>query len=307
MFVLSDDLTGACDCASGFGTKSQIVYIYPKLPGITKDVTYVVTKTRYLSSKLAVEVVKDVLKKIGDFDIIYKKIDSTLRGNIRSELKVFIDFYKIKKLPFIPAQPIFNRFIKNGSLYVGNKKLTNTQYIFDKKSAKTSEIKKILGKLIYKCEFYDVIDMKDFRFFGKYFAGSSILAYKLRNIEYANKKFSKILVINGSRNSVSLRQVEKIRGMFNLVEESSSIAHMKKLIEKALSSIYRLKPELILVIGGETSQKLLEALDISVLNGCGYIDDGAYLFKYKNRYFIFKPGGFGDENFLKRVLKKITI
>lgn len=267
-----------------------------------------VSKTRYCYKNITKRVVGEILNHIKDerFELIYKKIDSTLRGNIITELETFIKFFNLKTIDFIPAQPLFNRYIINGKLYVGDKPLDKTHYFNEKKSVTTSILKNFLGGLNKICKFYDVKTMDDFKIPEKFFAGSSILAYKLRKIEYADMKFSKILIINGSKNPVSIKQIEKIKHLYKTVEERNSKNHMDKLMKKAIMEFNRINPELTILVGGETSQNFLKMLNIDVLNGSGVIMDGIYLFKNRNRYFIFKPGGFGDENLLERCIKKIT-
>jgi len=58
------------------------------------------TETRELESKTARKILKSILEKINinKKDIIYKKVDSTLRGNVGLEIEEIKDFFKKVKI-----------------------------------------------------------------------------------------------------------------------------------------------------------------------------------------------------------------
>jgi uncharacterized protein YgbK (DUF1537 family) len=76
--------------------------------------------------------------------MIYKKVDSTLRGNIGTELDAAMEASKIKFTFFAPAYPTYKRTTLSGKHYVNNKPLDKTEYV-DELGAKTAKISAIIG------------------------------------------------------------------------------------------------------------------------------------------------------------------
>src|SRR5690554_571562 len=106
MIIIADDLTGANDSGvqlSKQGLKTR-VYIDPlnwqdnsQSNNLFKgDVLVIDTETRDLNGQEAAEATRKIINKLqlkqSKDAIFYKKIDSTLRGNIGKELEVLMDF-----------------------------------------------------------------------------------------------------------------------------------------------------------------------------------------------------------------------
>ena len=84
------------------------------------------------------------LTKLG-VESIYKKIDSTLRGNIGIELDAAMEASKINFTFFAPAYPTYKRTTLSGKQYVDNKPLNETEYV-DELGVKTAKISTLIGK-----------------------------------------------------------------------------------------------------------------------------------------------------------------
>lgn len=92
--IVGDDLTGAVDAAHGFATRgfeTTVVAIQSDDRDEGQDtlstpgaVTGINTDSRYLDRSHAAKAVSEVIRRVGA-DTLYKKIDSTLRGNIAME------------------------------------------------------------------------------------------------------------------------------------------------------------------------------------------------------------------------------
>src|SRR5680860_13218 len=95
IYVIADDLTGANDTGVQFAKKgySTIVSVLDEQSTIiipdNLDVFVMDTETRELENTTTKKRLKSNLQKINinENDMIYKKIDSTLRGNIGNELE----------------------------------------------------------------------------------------------------------------------------------------------------------------------------------------------------------------------------
>jgi len=147
--IIADDFTGANDT----GVQLVIRGIETNVILDGKDITdgnisYVLdTETRNMNSELAYRSVKEKLNGIyfDDFDLIYKKVDSTLRGNISSELKAIDEEYKPDLIVFAPSYPDNGRITKNAIHYVNNTRVIETEFSKDpKKPVMEDNIQKIL-------------------------------------------------------------------------------------------------------------------------------------------------------------------
>ena len=79
---------------------------------------------------------KRVNKSISGFRLeaiphIYKKVDSTLRGNIGAELDALMDAASVDKVVFSPAYPANKRTVKDGVLLLDGVPVANTEFAED--------------------------------------------------------------------------------------------------------------------------------------------------------------------------------
>ena len=96
--IIADDLTGASDTGIQFckyGLKTKVIVDHTKLEQFlnSNEILAINSNTRPLKSKEAYNRVYDIsskLKKAG-FGRIYKKVDSTFRGNPGIELEAVMD------------------------------------------------------------------------------------------------------------------------------------------------------------------------------------------------------------------------
>lgn len=139
LVIIADDLTGALDTGVQFSKKNMSTIVTTDLnfnfEDICKeaDVVVVDTESRHIPAAEAKERVKSILSKFNKKEIrfFYKKTDSTLRGNLGSEVEGFMEGLNINEVSFIPAFPSGKRTVKDGVLYVNNVKLAETQFAMD--------------------------------------------------------------------------------------------------------------------------------------------------------------------------------
>lgn len=139
LVIIADDLTGALDTGVKFAKKSMSVVVtqnleidYEKI-FYDKDVVVIDTESRHISKEEARKRIETIISKFSkkNIEFFYKKIDSTLRGNIGSELEAFVKSLEINNLPLIPAFPLGKRIVKNGILYVDGIKLEHSPFAND--------------------------------------------------------------------------------------------------------------------------------------------------------------------------------
>ena len=112
--IIADDLTGANDTALQFhfkGCNTQVLLDYAKIPGQGSTITQawaLSTESRNLVPETAVERVEIATKNLVDnynIEHFYKKIDSTLRGNIALETMKMLEVLGWDAALILPAFP----------------------------------------------------------------------------------------------------------------------------------------------------------------------------------------------------------
>ena len=124
LLIIADDFTGTLDTAVMFSQKgiSTLAYAsskieFERIPSHIRVVA-VNADSRHLASTDAYNEVKSIAEKakMHGIEMIFKKTDSVLRGNIGSELTAVMDVYETE-LFFIPAYPKMKRITLNGYHY----------------------------------------------------------------------------------------------------------------------------------------------------------------------------------------------
>ena len=151
MGVLADDLTGAFDTGVQFRNWGLSVEVLigeikddSELQGV--DVVVVDTESRSLKKEDAFHRVRKAtenLIRLGA-DRMYKKVDSTLRGNIGSELDAAIEVLKPDFTFFAPAYPTYGRTTLNGMQLVENIPIDKTEYV-DELGVKTAQVSDLIA------------------------------------------------------------------------------------------------------------------------------------------------------------------
>ncbi|NLJ67570.1 MAG: four-carbon acid sugar kinase family protein [Clostridiales bacterium] len=139
LLIIADDFTGALDTGVQFshmGITTQ-VFLHKDMDwdNIGKNVQVLVvdTQSRHIEPPEAYKRVYHLCHEAGKRGVkfFYKKTDSTLRGNIGSEMAALMDACKIERLPFIPAYPKAGRTTKDGNQYVDGIPLHRTVFAGD--------------------------------------------------------------------------------------------------------------------------------------------------------------------------------
>lgn len=120
LVVLADDLTGAADCAARChqaGLPATICVQPPALP-LPAGAVAITTDSRQLAPACAAERVRMLLDILQGTPVAtwYKKIDSTLRGNIGAELDAMLDALGQRCAVLCPAFPAQGRGLEGGRL-----------------------------------------------------------------------------------------------------------------------------------------------------------------------------------------------
>ena len=129
--IVADDLTGAMDSSGYFAAKglSTEVVLDPCYVS-DSDVVVVTTSSRAERQNVARERVSRAVRRLGG-RTVYKKIDSTLRGNIGAELMAAMQEAHCEKAIVAPAFPAVGRTTSNGVLLVDGTPVAETQFADD--------------------------------------------------------------------------------------------------------------------------------------------------------------------------------
>ena len=153
--LIADDLTGGADAGAQFakrGLTTLLVSLREETginihKYISKDVLVINTDSRGLARDKASRLVSSLCKEFDRslFPIIYKKIDSTLRGNVGIEIDAILKETGIPTCFLTPAYPEQNRTLVNGILRVEGKPLASTEAASDAASpVQESDVQKLL-------------------------------------------------------------------------------------------------------------------------------------------------------------------
>ncbi|WP_455368046.1 four-carbon acid sugar kinase family protein [[Eubacterium] cellulosolvens] len=150
--IIADDLTGANDTGVQFSKQGLKTIVLTKTDNIRQvskkiDVVVVDTETRYEEPKIAYLKVHRFAKAIKKTGIqnVYKKIDSTLRGNIGTELDAVMDALNLATAIVVPAYPANRRITVGGYHLVDQMPLSLTEVSRDiLKPVKESHIPTLL-------------------------------------------------------------------------------------------------------------------------------------------------------------------
>jgi uncharacterized protein YgbK (DUF1537 family) len=153
--LIADDLTGGADAGAQFAKRGLSTLLISVKVGaqidFTKygstDVLVIDTDSRKLTPDKASHLVSSLCREYDRnlFPVIYKKIDSTLRGNVGFEIDAILKETNISICFMTPAYPEQNRTLVSGILMVGGRPVALTEAARDAASpVQESHVQKLL-------------------------------------------------------------------------------------------------------------------------------------------------------------------
>ena len=130
--LIADDLTGSLDTGLQFRKKglTTLVPLDWSRPLPRAQALVLNTHSRNLAGDLAYRKVFRICRRLKARGI-YKKIDSTMRGNVGKEALAILDSQKIAKAIVVPTVPVMGRAVEGGILRVHGIPLLKTAYAQD--------------------------------------------------------------------------------------------------------------------------------------------------------------------------------
>lgn len=141
VLVIADDFTGANDAGSGLAQAGARVHVLfgteAPLPDDAADVLVISTDSRAVSASQATERVAQVVQHFAaqlQQGWLFKKIDSTLRGNVGAETSAALRASGKMLALVAPAVPRLGRTTREGKVWVNQRLLTDTEFASDPKT-----------------------------------------------------------------------------------------------------------------------------------------------------------------------------
>lgn len=296
IFAIADDLTGALEV----GVKLNAIVstnLEARAGALVID-----TESRHLSPAAAADRVSRALdgRELTNC-LFYKKTDSTLRGNIASELRAITRAFPGRRIGYAGAYPKLGRTVRNGVLYVGDTPVHQTAFAHDPLnpvvSSSLAEVLAGVDCVIYDGETCGDVERAacEIRSHGYLAAGPSAIAGALGTP--ANGPLPQIrsaLIVNGSLHPASIEQIDAAarRGL----PEGWKIESRTATDPAAF--------EALIVFGGDTAFEITRALGVETFEPLREILPGVPLSRMNGPtpYLITKAGGYGANDLLCRLI-----
>ncbi|MEQ0583599.1 four-carbon acid sugar kinase family protein [Pantoea dispersa] len=157
VLVIADDFTGANDAGSGFALAGARVHVLfnnltPPEAGVA-DVLVISTDSRAVSAAEAASRTHAAMQphqQIAQHGWLFKKIDSTLRGNPGAEVAAALQVSAKRLALVVPAVPKLGRITRGGEVWIHQQRLTDTEFASDPKTPVTSS--NVLTRLQMQCD-----------------------------------------------------------------------------------------------------------------------------------------------------------
>jgi uncharacterized protein YgbK (DUF1537 family) len=336
ILAIADDLTGALEVGAKFAgggyaacvTTATETVAPPDVPVLVVD-----TESRHLPEMDARAVVRKIAEQLRDFRpwLVYKKADSTLRGNIAAELRGLLDVFSDKSIVYAPAYPAMGRVVRSGRLFVHGVPVHETAFANDPLNPiRDSHVPTLLGAVpAVVVDGESDGDVRDVarRACGSetppLLAGPAALAGALVDFVPLSRgrvrplpQVPRCLVVNGSLHPVSAAQIEFARdhGCFEngwrLFEHEGlsggGVDRALRTGEHVHELLTKSPMDAVVVFGGDTAFGIHHAFGAPAFDSYDEVYPGVPLSRCGDLFWITKAGGFGDRDLLCEIRRRLT-
>jgi len=332
--ILADDLTSAADGASPFVVRGLRTWIgRSEIPPRDGDVLAVDSGSRSMSVKQAAMRTAELISRLAPRRILYKTVDSTLRGHIAAELDAAFHASGRKRLVFAPAFAAAGRTTIGGVQHVNGIPVSRSDYGHDPvHPARTSVLADLVPGSIGDVVILDAATQEELDVQVAamrepervLWVGSPGMAQALAQRIAPTSGRSDgiaagcgdILVAIGTANPISRRQadrIEEIRGVTLLRSPRDLQAYphavLARIAGEAARHLRTGSVHLLAATGGDTMEAILDRLDVQTFELIGEFDPGFPLGRViladgRSLLIAMKAGGFGDNDTLRRAISR---
>ena len=334
VLIVADDLTGALDSAVGFAAAGRAVRVARHPEGAARvwsqgcDVLAVNTGSREVPADLACARVSEALRGLSprDFNVIIKKVDSRLKGNVGPETEVLHAWSGAEKVVAAPAIPTMGRLVKDGALTGAG--VEQPIPISDRFTSSVT-----VPDVGSDADLDRIVQANR----GALWVGARGLAFALARASGVSAPEigalrDPVMIANGSRDPVTTAQISAVQAIARVLHAPNgvllgdpspdgpvilSIAQGDETIAGAqaaaqfaqsiLACVRRCEPASLLICGGESAQAALDLLSVESLQVISELRPGLPLCEVEAPWgplkIVTKSGGFGDTALLREVLQ----
>lgn len=335
--ILADDLSGAADCAASFTGAAGPIALLLRGDGRGEVQFALDADTRALDAPQAAQRWTELgmASSADRGTMVFKKVDSTLRGHVAQELRALLDnMPHVNMVVVAPAFPEQGRTVVNGRLYVrGEATNVSLAPIGDViRTAADRPRSLILGDATEQADLEGLVQGMGGPDAATLWVGSSGLARALAGTPPAIVETEALrrpmLVVVGSYSKIARAQVEALRAahpecvVAAADAKRAMTAHGVALVhlsfdhasEPSRGNITALAARLrdaasacgtLVMTGGDTARAMLEALGVDEIFIEGEIAPGIAVSAPVDPHgfrCVIKAGGFGDERTLTRLV-----
>lgn len=308
VLVLADDLTGALE--AGVLLEGAAVALHAPPEGVAVVID---TESRHVPPQEARRRVADQIEQ-NPAELIYKKTDSALRGNIGAELSALPP----GRIHYAPAYPRLGRTVRDGRLYIGGVPVEETAFARDPLDpVHCGIVREVLQRQhapLDRMVIHDGASDGDLEAAAAAVLGEPIprlaagpagllacLATRLGlpRLPAPLPAVDECVVINGSAHPASLAQIEAAcaAGVFS---GGWRTAALNDSLEEAPA---------IIVFGGDTVRAVLARFGDPLLHPATEVLPGVvasrFEFEGRTRWLVTKAGGFGPPDLLIRLAQRL--
>jgi uncharacterized protein YgbK (DUF1537 family) len=300
-------MTGALETGAKFRAAGILAVVAAKpIPSHSAPAIVLDTETRHCSPDAAIERVSRFVAESRQTlpRLIYKKTDSTLRGNIAAELRALAGLFPEWRIGYAPAYPALGRTVRNGALLVDGVPVSETAFSKDLLNpVRDSSVAAILGPGL-DCLIFDGATDGDVDAAARAIlsdpamriaAGPAALAGAIADRIDAPREapaplpsVRTCLLINGSRHEISARQMERVEQRRRASPDPGAPWRILRATlgpldpaevarengRRAVERIAADDPDAVLVIGGDTAFAVVSALGLPVIVPVGEVVPG---------------------------------
>ncbi|TPK27001.1 four-carbon acid sugar kinase family protein [Mesorhizobium sp. B2-5-3] len=335
--VLADDLTSAADGAAPFVASGLTASIgRGQLPRQAEAAAIIAidSGSRSATRSQAFKAVARLTARLAGRTVLYKTVDSTLRGHITAELEACFAASGRRALVFAPAFPEAGRTTVRGIQLVDGIPVSESSYGHDPvHPARHSALVDLVPSCIKNVTLLDAVTQEELdsqiaaiedpasilwvgspgmaTALSRHFVPAKALPPLLDGIS------SDVLVVIGSANLCSHQQADQLQEVSGVMllrgpraRERDSAAVLRRIAQDAARELQSPRFGALIATGGDTMEAILDLLNVREFEILQELDPGfplglARLGDGRSLLLAMKAGGFGSDDALERAVARI--
>lgn len=333
--IIADDLTSAADGAAPFVARGLTASIgRRRLPAQAADVIAVDSGSRSATPAQACSAVAQWSAQLANCTVMYKTVDSTLRGHVTQELEACFKASGRTSLVFAPAFPAAGRTTVGGIQRVDGIPVAESAYGRDPvHPARHSALAELVPDCIPEVTLLDAVTQEELDAqvaaiedpASVLWVGSPGMALALaRRFAPAETPPSSIdgiggdvLIVIGSANPRSHRQADRVRNVGGVTvlrapgtRADDPAVVLRRIAENAARTFQDPRFGALVATGGDTMEAILDLLGVHEFDIQQELDPGfplghARLGDGRSCLLAMKAGGFGTDDALERAVARL--